>query len=120
MKKKLLMEFINLYEITRWMKKKKEEAKKNQPNELQTNETIKCNETNESDEYSQSVSPSYDSRKVTSYHSKNNPQAMTSKDENENKDVSLLELSKKVDKLQNDVNKILSLLESSVKIIVIK
>lgn len=70
MKKKLLMEFINLYEITRWMKKKKEEAKKNLPNE-----TIKCNETNESDEYS----PSYDSRKV-----KNHPQALTSKDENEN------------------------------------
>lgn len=37
------------------MKKKKEEAEKNLPNE-----TIKCNETNESDEYS----PSYDSRKV--------------------------------------------------------
>jgi len=58
MKKKLLMEFINLYEITRWMKKKKEEAKKNLPNE-----TIKCNETNESDEYS----PSYDSRKVKNH-----------------------------------------------------
>lgn len=36
-------------------------------------------------------------------------------EEDENNDISLLSLSKKVDKLQEDVDKILSLLESSVK-----